>query len=74
MPAAVQVIHRLDRQKDHEVDFGGVLGVHEAQVELAAALDDLLEQLIDRVLVAVGEARDGASNFASNRAPPCRNF
>ena len=37
------------------------LRIHEMQIELAAALDDLLEDPVDRVLVAVGEAGHGAA-------------
>ena len=36
--------------------------------ELAAALDDFLEQLIDRVLVAVGEAGDRAAHLPADAA------
>ena len=48
--------------------FVALLGVGQPEVQLAAARDDLLEELVDRVLVAVGEARDGAPYLASDRA------
>ena len=51
---------------------GGFFRVHEAQVQLAAALDDLLEQLVDRVLVAVGEAGHGGAHLAPDLADEAR--
>ena len=47
-------------------------GVGEAQVQLTAALDDLFQQLIDRVLVAVGEARHRAANLLADAAHEAR--
>ena len=68
MPPAMQIVHRLNREKDHEVDFGGVLGLGQPQILLAAPIDNRFEELIDRVLITVGKARDGAAHVAPN--PP----
>src|SRR3989442_14827281 len=68
MPPAVQVVHRLHREKDHEIDLGRFLRIREPQVLFPAALDDLLEQLIDRILIAVGEARDSAAHLSADLA------
>ena len=46
--------------------FVALFRVGQPQVQLAAALDDLLEQLIDRVLVAVGEAGDRAAHLPAD--------
>src|SRR6267143_1583438 len=68
MPAAMQVIHRLDGEENDEVDLGSLLGIGKAEIQLAAALDDFLDELIDRVLVAVCKAGDRAPDFLSNPA------
>src|SRR6266851_3469148 len=47
MAPAVQVVHRLHGQEHHEVDLRGLLRIGHAEVEVAATLDDLLEELID---------------------------
>ena len=46
----------------------GLFRVGQPQIELAAAIDDLFDQLIDGVLVAVGEARDRAAHFLADAA------
>ena len=68
----MQIIHGLHRQKHEEVGLCRFLGIHQPEVQFAAALDDFLEQLIDCVLIAVGEARDRHAHFTAN--PPAARF
>ena len=57
MTAAVEVIHRLHGQQHGELLARLVLGDREAELQLAAARDHVLEDLVDRVLVDPGPAR-----------------
>src|SRR5581483_185197 len=66
MTSAMQVVHRLHRQEHHEVDPRFFLGLGQPKIQLTAPLDDFLEQLFDRVLVAVGEAGDAAAHVFAN--------
>src|SRR4029078_335953 len=68
MSSAVQIVHRLHGEKDHELGFGGGLGVGQPEVQLTAPQDDFVNQLVDRVLVAVGKAGDGAAGFFADAA------
>jgi MacB-like periplasmic core domain len=52
--STVQVVHRLDREQDREVEFGVFLRPDEPQIELVRTLDHVLDHLIDRVLVLAG--------------------
>src|SRR5688572_20538627 len=58
--AAVQVVHRLYREQHSEFLPPLVLGYRETEIQLAAPRDHVFEDLIDRVLVDAGPARDNA--------------
>ena len=55
-------------EEDHEFRPGRLFGVHQPQVELAAALNHLFDELIDRVLIAVRETGHRAANVLAD--PP----
>src|SRR4029078_12535307 len=69
----MQVVHRLHRKEDEKVDFRRLFGISEAQIESTAALDDLFEELVDRVLVAVREAGDEGARFFADAADEPRS-
>ena len=50
MPSAVQVVHRLHGEEQHEVSPGSLFGIGEAQVQLAAPLDDPFDQLLEKII------------------------
>src|SRR5262245_35988578 len=53
----MQIVHCLDRQEDCEIELGLFFSVREAKFELATAIDHLLEELVDRVLISSGAGR-----------------
>src|SRR5688500_6521593 len=61
MATAVQVVHRLHGQQHGELVAGLLFRDGEAQLELPAATDHVFEDLVDRVLVDAGPARDDAA-------------
>ena len=65
MPATVQVVHRLHGEEDQKIGLRRFGGIGEAQIELAAARDDFHEQLVDLVLVGVGETGDRRAHLAA---------
>src|SRR5262249_44759807 len=73
MPPAVQIVHSLHGEKDHEIGPGGLFRLHEPQVQLSTSYDDLLEELIDRVLISVGKAGYRRAHLLSNPADEPRS-
>ena len=64
--SAVQVVHRLHRQQHGKLLPGAVLGHRQPQLQLAAAGDHVLEDLVDRVLVDPGPSRHEAARRPAN--------
>src|SRR5215468_10187251 len=68
MVAAVQVVHGLHGDHDDGVDFAALGGADQAEFKLAAAGDDVIEDLIDGVLILAGPARDHGAKIGFNRS------
>ena len=63
MPAAAQIIHRVYRQQNGEVQLGLLLRHREAKIQLAAPFDHVFQNLVDRVLILSGPTGDLAAHF-----------
>ena len=72
MPAAVQVVHGLHGEQHGELLARLFFGHGEAQLQLAAARDHVLEHLVDRVLVDAGPAGDHAAHRAADAGDELR--
>ena len=63
MPPAAQVGHRVDGQQNREIQLRLLFRERQAQVELPAALNHVLEHLIDRILIFAGPGGDLATHL-----------
>ena len=63
MPPAAQVVHRVDGQQNREIQLGLLFRERQAQVELPAALNHVLQDLIDRILIFAGPGGDLAAHL-----------
>ena len=63
MPPAAQVGHRVDGEQNREIQLGLLFRERQAQVELTAALNHVLQDLIDRILIFAGPGGDFAAHL-----------
>ena len=68
MVAGVQIIHRVDGQQDQGVAPRVPLRAIDAELQLAAARDHLLQDLVDRVLMGAGPVRHQFAQIAPHAA------
>src|SRR5688572_27762216 len=64
--AAMEIVHGLHGEESGELLACLLLGNGEPQLQLAAPLDHVFEDLVDRVLVDAGPARDDAPDRATD--------
>src|SRR6185437_15908412 len=64
--ATVQIVHRLHREHDCEVELRLGFRAFQPEVHLVSTLDHVLEYLVDRVLVLAGAGRNHSSHFLSH--------
>ena len=65
MPPAAQVVHRVDGQQNGEIQLRLFFRERQSQVKLSAALNHVLQDLIDRVLIFAGPGGDFATHLFS---------
>ncbi len=63
MPPAAQVGHRVDGQQNREIQLRLLFRERQAQVELPAPLNHVLQDLIDRILIFAGPGGDLAAHL-----------
>ena len=63
----MQIVHRLHRDQDREIQFGPILGIFQAHVQLVAASDDVGDDAVDCVLIRPGRLGDDAADVLADR-------
>ena len=65
MPPAPQEVHRVNGEKDGEIEFGLVLCYGDPEIQFPGSADHVLQHLVDGVLVLTGPTRDFSPHFTA---------
>ncbi len=72
MVTGMKHVHYLDRQHNHHLPSSFAGRSHQAQLQFLAAIDHVLQDMIDGVLVNSGPVGNDLANFATNATKETR--
>ena len=67
MSSRVQMIHRLDGDEHSEIELRAIFWVFEPKIQFVASRDDVLNDLVDRVLIRTRPFSDESPNVTPDR-------
>jgi hypothetical protein len=71
MPTAAQVGHCVNGEQDREIQFRLLFRKWQSQVKLTTALNHVLQDLVDRILIFTSPGGDFAADFFSEPVQEC---